>query len=109
MSVLILSRIRRPDIGSVALTAIAAAYLLLATNNSFWAHAVRYFGTSKSSLLVFGAALYLTLFSILIPISVKYLMKPALIFFILWVRARRTIDEAENETLACKQPTHPLA
>ncbi|MCA1439412.1 phosphoethanolamine transferase [Ensifer sp. IC4062] len=77
------SRIRRPEIGSVALSAIAAAYLLLATNNSFWVHAERYFGTSKLSLLVFGAALYLALFSILIPMSLKYLMKPALIFFIL--------------------------
>ncbi|MCA1404032.1 phosphoethanolamine transferase [Ensifer sp. IC3342] len=76
------SRIRRPEIGSVALTAIAAAYLLLATNNSFWAHGERYFGASKASLLIFGAALYLALFSILIPMSVKYLMKPALIFFV---------------------------
>ncbi|WP_428843140.1 phosphoethanolamine transferase [Sinorhizobium terangae] len=83
MSVLTFSRIRRPEIGSVALCAIAAAYLLLATNNTFWTHADRYFGDSKTSLLFFGAALYLALFSILIPMSVKYLMKPALIFFIL--------------------------
>lgn len=83
MSVLTFSRIRRPEIGSVALSAIAAAYLLLATNNSFWAHAERYFDASKAGLLIFGAALYLALFSILIPLSVKYLMKPALIFFIL--------------------------
>ncbi|WP_331375806.1 phosphoethanolamine transferase [Sinorhizobium chiapasense] len=78
-----LSKVRRPEIGSVALSAIAAAYLLLATNNSFWIHAGNYFGASKLSLLVFGAALYLALFSILIPMSIKYLMKPALIFFIL--------------------------
>lgn len=83
MSVLTYPTIHRPEIGSVALSAIVASYLLLATNNSFWIHAQSYFATSKASLLVFGAALYLALFSILIPMSIKYLVKPALIFFIL--------------------------
>ncbi|WP_405052165.1 phosphoethanolamine transferase [Sinorhizobium sp. 8-89] len=83
MRVLTFSQIRRPEIGSVALSATVAAYLLLATNNSFWNHAASYFDSSKASLLLFGAALYLTLFAILIPMSIKYLMKPALILFIL--------------------------
>ena len=49
-------RIPRPEIGSISLSAIVALYLLLATNNSFWAHANVYFDHAWMSLLAFAAA-----------------------------------------------------
>lgn len=75
-------RIRRPEIGSVALSAIAALYLLLVTNKSFWSHAVIYFDHARIGLLSLGAALFLTTFAALTSMSVKYVMKPALILLI---------------------------
>ena len=83
VSSLKIPRIPRPEIGSISLSAIVALYLLLATNNSFWAHANVYFDHAWMSLLAFAAALYLVLFAILTPLSVKYLMKPALVILIL--------------------------
>lgn len=83
VSSLKIPRIPRPEIGSISLSAIVALYLLLATNNSFWAHASVYFVHARTSLLAFAAALYLALFAILTPLSVKYLMKPALVILIL--------------------------
>lgn len=75
-------RIRRPELGSIALTAIVSIYLLAITNRSFWTHAALYFDHSRLSLLSFGTALALLTFAALTLASVKYLMKPVLIFLI---------------------------
>jgi len=80
---LILSRIRRPEIGGIALSALVSAYLLLVTNKSFWTHAVAYFNDSAVALLSFSAALCLLTFAGLTTASVKYVMKPVLIFLIM--------------------------
>ncbi len=76
-------RIRRPEIGSVALSAIVTLYLLLVTNKAFWSHAVIYFDRAWPGLLALGAALWLTTFSVLTALSMKYVTKPVLIFSIL--------------------------
>ena len=81
-SVLAVLRIRRPVIGSVALSAIATLYLLLLTNNSFWSHAVADFDHAWIAMLSLGAALGLTTFSVLTSLSMKYVMKPVLILLI---------------------------
>jgi lipid A ethanolaminephosphotransferase len=75
-------KIRRPEVGSVALSAIVTLYLLLMANKSFWSHAVTYFADSQVGLLSFGAALCLITFAALTALSVKYLMKPVLIFLL---------------------------
>lgn len=75
-------RIRRPVLGSITLSAIVSAYLLAITNNSFWKHAAIYFDHSRLSLLSFGIALALATFAVLTFASVKYVMKPVLIFLI---------------------------
>jgi lipid A ethanolaminephosphotransferase len=77
-----LKRIPRPEIGSITLSAIATLYLLLVTNNAFWGHAVAYFDRAWLGLLSLGAALGLTTFAVLTSLSVKYVMKPALILLI---------------------------
>lgn len=75
-------RIRRPVLGSITLSAIVSVYLLAITNNSFWKHAAVYFDHSRLSLLSFGIALALATFAVLTFASVKYVMKPVLIFLI---------------------------
>ncbi|ODR93134.1 phosphoethanolamine transferase [Sinorhizobium alkalisoli] len=76
-------RIRRPEIGSVALSALVTLYLLLAANRAFWSHAVVYFDGAWPGLLALGVALWLTTFSVLTALSMKYVAKPVLIFSIL--------------------------
>jgi len=76
---LVVIRIRRPQIGSITLSALATLYLLILTNNSFWSHAVTYFDHAWIAMLSLGAALALTMFSVLTSLSMKYVMKPVLI------------------------------
>ncbi|WP_425288620.1 phosphoethanolamine transferase [Sinorhizobium glycinis] len=73
---------RRPEIGSIALSAIATLYLLFVANNSFWSHAAVYFDHARIAMLSLGAALGLTTFSILTSLSMKYVMKPVLVLLI---------------------------
>ncbi|MEI2302107.1 phosphoethanolamine transferase [Ensifer sp. MJa1] len=80
---MILLRIRRPEIGGIALSAVVTAYLLLVTNRSFWTHAFAYFDDSAVALVSFGAALCLLTFAGLTLACVRYVMKPVLIFLIL--------------------------
>ncbi len=80
---LIFSRIRRPEIGSIALSALVSAYLLVVTNNSFWTHTFAYFNDSVVALVSFSAALCLLTFAGLTTASVKYVMKPVSIFLIM--------------------------
>lgn len=81
-TVLMVTKIRRPELGSITLSAIVSVYLLAITNNSFWTHAAVYFDHSRLSLLSFGTALALTTFAGMMLASAKYIMKPVLIFLI---------------------------
>ncbi|WP_104665303.1 phosphoethanolamine transferase [Ensifer adhaerens] len=77
------SGLRRAEIGSLALSALVSAYLLVVTNKSFWTHTVAYFDDSVVALLSFSAALCLLTFAGLTTASVKYVMKPVMIFLIM--------------------------
>ncbi|MGE6782708.1 phosphoethanolamine transferase [Ensifer adhaerens] len=77
------SGLRRAEIGSLALSALVSAYLLVVTNKSFWTHTVAYFDDSVVALLSFSAALCLLTFAGLTAASVKYVMKPVMIFLIM--------------------------
>ncbi len=68
--------------GSISLSALVSVYLLVATNLTFWSRASTYFGTAKLGLVSFGLGLSLLVFVVLTAVSVKYLFKPFLIFFI---------------------------
>ncbi|MBP1857113.1 phosphoethanolamine transferase [Rhizobium herbae] len=74
---------RRPEIGSIALSAVVSAYLLIVTNVTFWSRAGQYFGGALGSLVAFGFSISLLVFVAMTVLSAKYLIKPALIFFIL--------------------------
>ncbi|MBB3949064.1 phosphoethanolamine transferase [Aureimonas jatrophae] len=76
-------RLPRPTIGSVPLVALVSAYLIFATNGTFWRKGFAYFGDHPLHLVGLGIGLFLLLFAILTSVSVKYLVKPVLIALIL--------------------------
>ncbi|ASY66150.1 conserved putative membrane protein (plasmid) [Sinorhizobium sojae CCBAU 05684] len=67
----------------MGLSAVVTLYLLLLTNKAFWSHAAIYFDRAWVGLVALGAALWLTTFSVLTALSMKYVTKPVLIFSIL--------------------------
>lgn len=74
-----ISDLPRPEIGSIPLTLIVSAYLLLATNMTFWSRASAAFSTNRESLIAFGAAISLLTVCALVTLSVRYLIKPVLL------------------------------
>jgi lipid A ethanolaminephosphotransferase len=72
----------RPVIGSVALSVVAALYLLVVANKTFWTKTVTYMADPWSVvLLALGlAGLFCAL---LVTFSVKYFTKPFLIFLVI--------------------------
>ncbi|UHD44732.1 phosphoethanolamine--lipid A transferase [Aureimonas altamirensis] len=73
----------RPVIGSVALSALTAAYILFATNATFWAKAFAYFGEHVEALAMLAAGLFALFLAGLTTVSVKYLIKPLFILLVL--------------------------
>lgn len=76
-------RLSRPVIGSVALSALTAAYILFVTNGTFWAKAFAYFGGHPDALVMFGAGLFALFLAGVTTFSVKYLVKPLFILLVL--------------------------
>lgn len=73
----------RPTIGSVTLVAAVTVYIVALTNMTFWSRITGYFGTSTFGVVAFGGGLSLLLFAFLTIFSVKYVIKPLLILFVL--------------------------
>ncbi|WP_082479791.1 MULTISPECIES: phosphoethanolamine--lipid A transferase [unclassified Rhizobium] len=78
-----ISKHLRPEIGSIPLTLIVSAYLLLATNITFWGRAAAAFSSNKTSLLAFSVAISLLTVCALVTLSVRYIIKPVLILCVL--------------------------
>ncbi|RIX97996.1 phosphoethanolamine--lipid A transferase [Aureimonas flava] len=76
-------RLHRPALGSLPLVALAAAYLLFATNGTFWRKGFLYLGDHPLHLAGLGLGLFLLLFSLLAALSVRYLVKPMVIALVL--------------------------
>lgn len=76
-------RLARPAIGSLPLVALSAAYLVFVTNGTFWRKGLLYFGDHPLHLAALGLGLFLILFSALAAVSVRYLVKPVVIAFVL--------------------------
>ncbi|TCM57351.1 lipid A ethanolaminephosphotransferase [Rhizobium sp. PP-F2F-G48] len=73
----------RPEIGSIPLTLIVSAYLLIVTNITFWSRTAAAFSSNKTSLVAFSAAISLLTICVLVTLSVRYLIKPVLILCVL--------------------------
>ncbi|WP_279480161.1 phosphoethanolamine--lipid A transferase [Aureimonas sp. SK2] len=76
-------RLARPTIASLPLAALCAAYILFATNGTFWRKGFLYFGDHPLHLAALGLGLFLLLFCLLAALSVRYVLKPAAIVLIL--------------------------
>ncbi|WP_427025336.1 phosphoethanolamine transferase [Aureimonas ureilytica] len=74
---------RRPLIGSVTLSILTAAYLLLLPNRTFWRKGLAYFSGHEAQLAFLGLGLFLLFVALLTTVSVKYAMKPIFIALIL--------------------------
>ncbi len=73
----------RPVIGSVALSALTAAYMLFLTNGTFWAKAFACFEGHSYALAMFAAGLFALFLAGLATVSVQYLIKPLFILLVL--------------------------
>lgn len=74
---------RRFAIGSATLSLLVAFYLLAVFNLAFWRHALIGFGGVNAAFLAFSAALTLLTIAGMVALSVKYLIKPFLIFLLI--------------------------
>ncbi|RWX81839.1 phosphoethanolamine--lipid A transferase [Neorhizobium lilium] len=69
----------RPQIGSVTLAILGALFLVAFTNRTFWTRAYTYFD-SHLALAAFGLGLTCIFCALTVTLSVKYVLKPFLIF-----------------------------
>ena len=74
---------RRPQIGSVTLCLLAAAWLFFVPNAAFWRGAAAAFGGVTPGFLAFSLGLLALTAAFIVAFSVKYLIKPFLVALIL--------------------------
>ncbi len=66
----------RPELGSVTLSLLTAAYLLALTNASFWSKGWQYLNGKPASFAAIVAGIACLYAAICVAVSVKYVMKP---------------------------------
>ena len=74
---------RRPRLGSVTLSILVAVYILAVGNETFWSRAYTHLAAYPLALIAFVIGITAMTIAAMTAFSVKYLIKPALIFFIL--------------------------
>ncbi len=77
------ARSARPRIGSVTLSVLTAIYILVVANHTFWTRAYGYLAPTPYAFVAFIVAIAALMIAAMTTTSVKYLIKPALIIFIL--------------------------
>ncbi|MDM9621091.1 phosphoethanolamine--lipid A transferase [Rhizobium sp. S96] len=77
------ARSARPRIGSVTLSVLTAIYILVVANHTFWTRAYGYLAPTPYAFVAFVVAIAALMIAAMTTPSVKYLIKPALIIFIL--------------------------
>lgn len=73
----------RPRIGSVTLCLLTSAYIILVTNFTFWTRAHGYLGNDPLAFVAFVIGVCALIVTVMTIPSAKYVVKPALIFFVL--------------------------
>lgn len=76
-------RFFRPTISSVLLCLLTALYLLLATNQSFWRALTQFYADDPMKIVILATVLILLHLALFLVFSAKYVVKPALILFVL--------------------------
>lgn len=75
-------RLPRPAIGSVTLSLLVAAWLVLVLNKVFWINTAAAFGDRSTALIAFAIGICALFVAAMVSVSVKYLTKPLFIFLI---------------------------
>jgi lipid A ethanolaminephosphotransferase len=78
-----LRSIKRPTMGSIPLSLLVAVYILCLLNLTFWNEAFYVFGGFHLGFYTFVAAMTLLVFAGMVVFSVKYLIKPFLVFLLI--------------------------
>ena len=73
----------RPEIGSVTLAVVTALYIMAVANYTFWTRAYVYLSPHPLAFIGFVLGITALTIAITVTVSVKYLMKPALILLVL--------------------------
>ena len=73
----------RPKLGSILLCVLTACYVLVFCNNAFWQKATAYLGNGSGPLLALYVAMLALFVAAVTPFSIKFLIKPFLIFLVL--------------------------
>ncbi|WP_274534162.1 phosphoethanolamine transferase [Rhizobium sp. Root1203] len=76
------AQVFRPEIGSVMLCVLATAYVLIATNKTFWWKALGYFAADHFAFALFVLGIAAASMAVVTAFSAKYATKPFLIFLI---------------------------
>lgn len=73
----------RPRMGSVTLSVLTAVYILVVANQTFWARAFGYLSSTPAAFVGFVIGIAAITIAAMITFSAKYVIKPALIFFVM--------------------------
>lgn len=73
----------RPQIGSITLAIIVACYLLAVFNKSFWLHVFQAFNYDYAPIIAIAIGVTCLFVALTVTCSIKYLIKPIFIIFIL--------------------------
>ncbi|WFS02180.1 phosphoethanolamine transferase [Rhizobium tumorigenes] len=73
----------RPRVGSVTLCLLTSLYIVLFTNYTFWTRAHTYLSSDPTAFAAFVVGVCALISAVMIIPSAKYLIKPALVFFVL--------------------------
>ena len=72
-------KIPRPTVGSVTLSLLVAAWIILVVNSVFWTRTLEAFGDHRQGLIAFSIAICALLTALSISVTVKYVTKPVYI------------------------------
>lgn len=73
---------KRPSLGSIPLSIIVSVYILLVLNHTFWTKTFSIMAGQNVAIAAFVLAMTAAFIALFVSFSVKYLMKPLLILFI---------------------------
>lgn len=74
--------LKRPSLGSIPVSIIVAIYILLLLNHAFWTKTFQIMAGQNYAIAAFILAMTAAFVALFVSFSVKYLMKPLLILFI---------------------------
>lgn len=72
-------KISRPSVGSLTLSLLVAAWILLVLNTVFWTRTIAAFGDHRTALIAFSIGICALLIALSTSVTVKFLTKPIFI------------------------------